>query len=73
MIEKLFFFCMFLICAGMLANMASRGALFRWARRVWAAVRDLPAARRRRAYLENEFRLTRERQSHSRSRSTLDH
>ncbi|MFN9749153.1 MAG: hypothetical protein ACK541_08280 [Burkholderiales bacterium] len=57
----------------MLVNMACRGALLRWAQRVWASVSELPAARRRRAYLENEFRLTREKRSQLRSRSTLDH
>ncbi len=73
MIEKLTFFGIFLICAGMLANMACRGALSRWAQRLWTSLHDISAAQRRRAYLENEFRLTREKRKELRSRSTLYH
>lgn len=73
MIEKIFYFGGFLICIAMLVNLATRGVFLGWARRAWQGLREMPAARRRRAYLENEFRLTRERKHQSRSRSTSDH
>ena len=75
MIEKIFYFGVFLICIGMVINLATRGVFLGWAHRAWHGLREMPAARRRRAYLENELRLTRERQHQYqyRSRSTSDH
>ncbi|MES2887834.1 MAG: hypothetical protein V4739_07445 [Pseudomonadota bacterium] len=72
MIEKFFVLSIFFICVGLALNLCSRGALFRQARRVGAQVRDLPAARRRRAYMANDFRATRER-GRIRGRTTSTH
>jgi hypothetical protein len=73
MIEKIFVLSVFLACVTLVLNLFSRGALFRQAGRFVGRLRDWPAARRRRAYLANEFRLTRERGQLLKNRSTSLH
>ena len=74
MAEQILYFGLFLACLAVLVNLTTGGAFLRHARRLWRDVRAIPAARRRRAYLENEFRSTRKQsKSQPQSRSTLDH
>ncbi len=74
MAEQIIYFGLFLACLAVLVNLMAGGALLRHAERLWRDVRAIPAARRRRAYLENEFRSTRKHtKRQAQSRSTLDH
>ncbi len=74
MAEQILYFGLFLVCLAVLVNLMAGGAFLRHAKCLWRDVRAMPAARRRRAYLENEFRSTRKQaKSQSRSRSTLGH
>lgn len=74
MAEQIIYFGLFLACLAVLVNLMAGGTLLRHAERLWRDVRAIPAARRRRAYLENEFRSTRKHSKRQpQSRSTLDH
>lgn len=72
MIEKIFVLLVFLVCMGLILNLFTCGAFFKYTGQAWHRVRDWSAARRRRAYMANEIRTSRL-QAQVKSRSMFDH